>query len=103
MTNDQCRNNVGARMSDDCDVGVAWFGIRHSDFFRHSSFVIRHSLRSLGVLLAFACLAGLVAGSPAQRQLDWPMFRGNSQLTGVATSPLPEKLSLLWTYQAEGK
>jgi outer membrane protein assembly factor BamB len=34
---------------------------------------------------------------------DWPMFRGNSLLTGVATSTLPDSLALLWTFQAEGK
>ena len=32
---------------------------------------------------------------------DWPSFRGNPQLTGVATSELPEELALLWTFQAE--
>jgi outer membrane protein assembly factor BamB len=34
---------------------------------------------------------------------DWPMFRGNALLTGVATSTLPDSLSLLWTFQAEAK
>lgn len=32
---------------------------------------------------------------------DWPSFRGNPQLTGVATSELPDELALLWTFQAE--
>ena len=27
---------------------------------------------------------------------DWPMFRGNAQLTGVATSTLPDKLHVRW-------
>ncbi len=36
-------------------------------------------------------------------QDNWPMFRGNSQLTGVATGTLPQSLSLLWSFQAEGK
>src|SRR3989442_602320 len=31
----------------------------------------------------------------------WPMFRGNPQLTGVATSPLPDQLALVWTYEAD--
>ena len=31
------------------------------------------------------------------------MFRGNPQLTGVAVGPLPEKLSLLWTYETGEK
>jgi outer membrane protein assembly factor BamB len=34
---------------------------------------------------------------------DWPMFRGNALLTGVATSTLAESPSLLWTFQAEAK
>ncbi|MCP5116325.1 MAG: PQQ-like beta-propeller repeat protein, partial [bacterium] len=37
---------------------------------------------------------------PALAQ-DWPQFRGNNQLTGVATSPVPDNLKLLWTYEAE--
>jgi outer membrane protein assembly factor BamB len=31
---------------------------------------------------------------------DWPQFRGNPQLTGVATVSVPAKLKLLWTYDA---
>ncbi len=31
---------------------------------------------------------------------NWASFRGNPQLTGVADSQLPEKLELLWTFQA---
>lgn len=31
---------------------------------------------------------------------NWTSFRGNSQLTGVANSQLPEKLELLWTFKA---
>src|SRR5205807_3968037 len=31
---------------------------------------------------------------------DWPQFRGNHALTGVATSALPDTLKLLWTYEA---
>lgn len=34
---------------------------------------------------------------------DWPMFRGNSLLSGVATGKLTESLELLWTFTAEGK
>lgn len=32
---------------------------------------------------------------------DWPVFRGNSQLTGLAEGKLPDKLKLAWTFQAE--
>ncbi len=30
---------------------------------------------------------------------DWPMFRGNPQLTGVAHGQLPRKLSVRWTFE----
>ena len=30
---------------------------------------------------------------------DWLSFRGNPQLTGVATGELPENLELLWTFE----
>ncbi len=32
---------------------------------------------------------------------DWLSFRGNPQLTGVATAELPENLELLWIFEAE--
>jgi outer membrane protein assembly factor BamB len=31
---------------------------------------------------------------------EWPQFRGNPQLTGVATTELPATIKLLWTYEA---
>jgi outer membrane protein assembly factor BamB len=31
---------------------------------------------------------------------EWPQFRGNAQLTGVAAGPVPATLKLLWTYDA---
>ena len=31
---------------------------------------------------------------------EWPQFRGNPQLTGVAAGTLPASLKLLWTYEA---
>ena len=33
---------------------------------------------------------------------NWVSFRGNQQLTGVAESQLPDKLELLWTFNAVG-
>ena len=32
---------------------------------------------------------------------EWPQFRGNPQMTGVATSSVPANLKLLWTYDAD--
>jgi outer membrane protein assembly factor BamB len=34
-----------------------------------------------------------------KNQGDWPMFRGNPQSTGVATSTLPLELEVLWEFQ----
>ena len=31
---------------------------------------------------------------------DWPLFRGNPHQTGVSSSRLPQKIALLWTYEA---
>jgi outer membrane protein assembly factor BamB len=31
---------------------------------------------------------------------EWPQFRGNPQMTGVATGSVPANLKLLWTYDA---
>src|SRR4030095_5447278 len=31
---------------------------------------------------------------------EWPQFRGNPQLTGVAAAALPANLKLLWTYDS---
>ena len=36
----------------------------------------------------------------SQPKDDWPQFRGNPQLTGIATSTPPKTLKLLWTYDA---
>ncbi|MBI1922915.1 hypothetical protein HYR99_01560 [Candidatus Poribacteria bacterium] len=33
-------------------------------------------------------------------QSEWPSFRGNPQLTGVAIGDLPENPQLLWTFKA---
>ncbi len=33
-----------------------------------------------------------------QRAGDWPLFRGNSLQTGVATATLPEQLDVLWKF-----
>ena len=32
------------------------------------------------------------------KESGWPVFRGNAQSTGVATTKLPEKLKVLWEY-----
>src|SRR6185436_11088054 len=42
------------------------------------------------------------AASEAGPSADWPMFRGQPALTGVAGGQLPAKLSLLWTFKTKG-
>ncbi len=46
-------------------------------------------------LLLLPLAAGLVLAGA-----DWPQFRGNPQLTGVAADPVPAALKLLWVYEA---
>lgn len=40
------------------------------------------------------------ADADSRRDGDWPMFRGNPRLTGVATSPLPADLQIRWKFNA---
>src|SRR5262245_29039001 len=64
---------------------------------------------SMRTLMRFITLAVFVAGVVAvlvSRALvaqqpaagDWPQFRGNPQLTGVAASTLPPALKVIWTF-----
>lgn len=39
-------------------------------------------------------------GQDARSTSDWPQFRGNAQLTGVAGSVPPATLKVIWTYEA---
>src|SRR5688500_1611168 len=52
--------------------------------------------RCLGV--SFIALALAVRAGNAQ-QADWPQFRGNPRLTGVAATAPPATLKMLWTYE----
>src|SRR5277367_5811641 len=46
-------------------------------------------------------VAGLLFSAFGLRAADdWPQFRGNPGLTGVATSAVPKTLKLLWTFDA---
>lgn len=52
----------------------------------------------------YAFLSYILIHSIGQSQAssdDWLSFRGNPQLTGVATGELPENLELLWTFETE--
>jgi outer membrane protein assembly factor BamB len=48
------------------------------------------AMRSLLILVA-----GLVSAAE-----EWPQFRGNPQLTGIATGSVPADLKLLWSFDA---
>jgi outer membrane protein assembly factor BamB len=50
--------------------------------------------------LLIQLIAFLTAFSTLAAAADWPQFRGNPSLTGVATSPVPKTLKLLWTFEA---
>jgi outer membrane protein assembly factor BamB len=49
-------------------------------------------------------LGGLVIGAwmCGAASADWPIFRGDASLTGVAETRIPDRPQLLWTYQTGG-
>ena len=57
---------------------------------------LRHLINQ--ILLAVS-LATIAPG--ADLPGDWPMFRGDSALQGIARAPLPEKPALLWKFKTE--
>ena len=50
----------------------------------------------VGLVYGCALLHSIVGETGAA---EWPMFRGNPGLTGVAQGALPDKLSSLWTFK----
>ncbi|MCH7814521.1 MAG: PQQ-like beta-propeller repeat protein, partial [Planctomycetes bacterium] len=43
-----------------------------------------------------------VGGAPAAApSAQWPMFRGNEQLTGVAVGRLPDRLAVRWKFETQ--
>ena len=54
------------------------------------------------LLVALACALPLAAQTPAPADTqNWPQFRGNARLSGIAPSALPSALTLRWTYDAK--
>jgi len=41
--------------------------------------------------------------SEINTQTDWPMFRGQQRLIGIAGGNLPDKLDFIWKYKTEGQ
>ncbi|HUR47623.1 MAG TPA: PQQ-binding-like beta-propeller repeat protein, partial [Candidatus Saccharimonadales bacterium] len=52
----------------------------------------------IALLLSVSARGAVTSAQPG----DWPMFRGQPSLTGVAKGELPTKLSLLWTFKTKG-
>src|SRR5690349_9300069 len=63
------------------------------------------ALCSAATVCCLFLAAGLVAAGPsrlyAAGSSDWPMFRGNPALTGLASGELEKELALLWTFKTE--
>ena len=51
------------------------------------------------ILLSYILICSI--GQSQASTDDWLSFRGNPQLTGVATAELPENLELLWIFETE--
>src|SRR5213083_1049193 len=58
-------------------------------------------LAAVTTIFVTAC-AGSVSEGRQAVGTNWPMFRGNPALTGVASGALPDKLSLLWSFKTGG-
>jgi hypothetical protein len=50
--------------------------------------------------VTFASFVSFPSPFPRAQTSDWPQFRGNPALTGVASSDVAQTLSLKWTYEA---
>src|ERR1051326_9186667 len=64
---------------------------------RPPSDLVEPSMRRLLLLVALS--APLLAQAPPAA--SWPQFRNTPALTGVAASPLPAALRVLWTYDTK--
>jgi eukaryotic-like serine/threonine-protein kinase len=68
--------------------------------------VLKRSIRSnirfpIRYLFFLPFILLLFISSRAQSTSNWPMFRGSSALTGIASTELPKSLKLRWTFQAK--
>src|SRR6266545_7735490 len=61
----------------------------------------RRTINSSSWLRVFvaSCLPAIVCAQAPTAVTNWPQFRGNARLTGVAAA-LPDTLKLKWTYEA---
>lgn len=57
-------------------------------------------LRILAGLILVPMLLVAAPTPPAKTQkADWPLFRGDTQQTGIAATRIPDKLEVLWTFK----
>ena len=80
-------NANDGRRSDSIVLGEAL----HQTVLSEAKHIAGYAVRLLVVFL----LAGVLSAAD-----EWPQFRGNPQLTGVASSTVASSLKLLWTYEA---
>src|SRR5205823_10140685 len=60
------------------------------------------AFRATATAIFVACLAGSASDGRPTGGANWPMFRGNPALTGIASGALADKLSLLWSFKTGG-
>ncbi|HEY7330608.1 MAG TPA: PQQ-binding-like beta-propeller repeat protein [Gemmataceae bacterium] len=59
-------------------------------------------LWGLGILTSALLLtAAFLPAADDAAKADWPVFRGNSEQTGVAVVTMPDKLELLWKFSTQ--
>jgi outer membrane protein assembly factor BamB len=55
----------------------------------------------LSLILTWTIGSGGLCAADDPAQLDWPVFRGNAEQTGVVSAALPDKLDVLWKYSTK--
>ena len=55
--------------------------------------------RIFSTFLFFMCV--FMIGKIVYSDTDWPIYRGDQMLSGVAKGKLPNKLRLLWSFKTE--
>src|SRR5437016_3823456 len=67
----------------------------------HAGVVCRLILTLVVVTMALGAAASAKGGDLAKAEGEWPLFRGNPLQTGVATSTLPDRLTVRWKFQTK--
>ena len=61
-------------------------------------------IRALSILSGAAVVAATALGQtlPKPGAVDWPFYRGDAAMSGVADTELPSKPELLWSFKTGG-